>query len=254
MTQHVGQGAPQCGLMKPGHTFVFRLPPPFPRYTLLPIYPREFGNIGRMECLLDMRLNAPIRLLIVLVAILASAPASAQIYKWVDERGVTNYSNQPPTDPDAAKKLAIVEDRISVYTPDKALMRAIEAARQGSNQALSERVASLERQLEAERRARQYVSAAEAPAAYEPCQGGRAIDCSGFYSGYYPYFPAYVIAPYRPLPRNFVQARQKPGKIAGNVAGMNGFIPGNHAAASAGTEFPSRSFHAASTSRGFHTR
>jgi len=202
------------------------------------------------ECLSDMRLNAPIRLLIALVAILASAPASAQVYKWLDERGVTNYSNQPPTD--AAKKVAIVEDKISVYTPDKALMQAIEAARQGSNQALSERVASLERQLEDERRARQYVSAA--PAAYDPCQGGRAIDCSGIYGGYYLYRPAYAIAPYRHLRGNFVQTRLKPGTIAGNVVGMNGFIPGNSAAASAGNVFPSRAFHAASTSRGFPPR
>jgi hypothetical protein len=204
------------------------------------------------ECLLDMRLHAPIRLLIALLAILASAPASAQVYKWVDERGVTNYSSQPPTD--AAKKVAIVEDKISVYTPDKALMRAIEAARPRSNQGLSERVASLERQLEAERRARQYASAAEPQAAYDPCQGGREIDCGGFYSGYYPYGPAYVIAAYRHLPRNIVQTRLTPGTVAGNVVGMNGYIPGFSATASAGTAFPSRTFHAASTSRGFATR
>lgn len=195
-----------------------------------------------------MRLNALIRLLIALVAILASAPASAQVYKWKDERGITNYSNQPPTD--AAKKVAIVEDKISVYTPDKALMQAIEAGRQGSNQGLSERVASLERQLEDERRARQYVSAA--PAAYDPCLGGRAVECSGIYSGYYPYVPAYVIAPYRHLRGNFFQTRLKPGTIAGNVVGMNGYIPGN--SASAGNVFPSRNFHAASMSRGFPPR
>jgi hypothetical protein len=206
------------------------------------------------ECLLDMRLHAPIRLLIALVAILAVAPASAQVYKWVDERGVTNYSNQPPADPTAANKVAIVEDKISVYTPDKALMQAVEAARQRSNQGLSERVASLERQLEAERRARQYASAAEVQTAYDPCLGGRAIDCSGIYNGYYPYRPAVVIVPFRYRPRSIVQTQLTPGTIAGNVVGMNGFIPGNSAAASAGTVFPSRTFHAASTSRGFATR
>jgi hypothetical protein len=201
-----------------------------------------------------MRLHAPIRLLIALLAILASAPASAQVYKWVDERGVTNYSNQPPTDPKAANKVAIVEEKISVYTPDKALMQAVEAARQRSNQGLSERVASLERQLEAERRARQYASAAEPQAAYDPCQGERAIDCSGFYSGYYPYGPAYVIAAYRHLPRNIVHTRLTPGTVAGNVVGMNGYVPGFSATASAVTVIPSRTFHAASTSRGFAAR
>ena len=190
------------------------------------------------EYLIDMRLHAPIRLLIALVAIIASAPASAQIYKWVDERGVTNYSSQPPDDPKAAKKVAIVEGKISVYTPDRALTQAIEAARQGSNQALSERVASLERQLEAERRARQYASVAETPAAYDPCLSGRAIDCGWIYRGYYPYGPAVVLVPFRHLPGRIVQTKLAPGTIA----------------ASAGTVFPSASFHAATASRGFAAR
>ena len=42
-----------------------------------------------------MKPRTLIRLTIVLVAILAAAPACAQLYKWVDERGVTNYFNQP---------------------------------------------------------------------------------------------------------------------------------------------------------------
>ena len=202
-----------------------------------------------------MRFNAPTRLLIALVAILAATPASAQVYKWVDERGVTNYSSQPPDDPQAAKNVAIVKDRISVYTPDKALTQAIEASRQGSNQALSERIVSLERQLDVEHRAQQYASAAEAPAAYDPCLGGRAVDCGGIYSGYYyPYGPAVVIVPVRHRPGHIVRTKLTSGTIAGNVVGMNGFIPGNPAAASAATVFPFRTFHAASTSRGFATR
>ena len=124
--------------------------------------------MNRTECPSDMRPLAPIRLLIALVAILASAPASAQVYKWVDGGGVTNYGNQPPADPKAAKKVEIIEDRVSVYTPDKSLVQAIEADRQRSNQALSQRVDDLERQLDAERRARQY-AAAEVPVAYDPC-------------------------------------------------------------------------------------
>lgn len=31
-----------------------------------------------------------------LVALLASAPAAAQTYKWVDERGITTYGPKPP--------------------------------------------------------------------------------------------------------------------------------------------------------------
>ncbi len=206
--------------------------------------------MGGTECLSDMRLNAPIRLLIALVAILASAPASAQVYKWVDERGVTNYSSQPPAD--ATKKVAIVEDKISVYTPDKALMQAIEASRQGGNHALSERVASLERQLEDERRARQYASAAPVPAAYDPCQDGRTVDCNGVYGGYYVYGPAYAIAAYRHLKPYIDHTRLKPGTTAGNVVGTRGYIPGN--SASAASMLPPRTFHTASTGRGFAPR
>lgn len=32
----------------------------------------------------------------VLIAVLASAPVAAQSWKWVDERGVTNYGSKPP--------------------------------------------------------------------------------------------------------------------------------------------------------------
>jgi len=93
--------------------------------------------------------------------------------------------------------LAIVEDRISVYTPDKSLTQAIEADRQRSNQALAERIDGLERQLEAERRSRQYAAAGEVQAAYDPCAGGRTFDCNGYYGGYYPYGYTTVVYPRR---------------------------------------------------------
>ena|SRR5690349_15342063 len=55
-----------------------------------------------------------VRLALLLLA--TAAPlAQAQTYKWVDERGVVNYSNTPP--PKAAKAQP-VEDRISVYAAD----------------------------------------------------------------------------------------------------------------------------------------
>jgi hypothetical protein len=56
--------------------------------------------------------------------LMALAPAAqAETYKWVDEKGVVNYSNTPP--PKAAKA-ATVPDRISAYTPDPSLNRAID--------------------------------------------------------------------------------------------------------------------------------
>src|SRR6266436_1036568 len=104
-----------------------------------------------------------------LAAILLAATggtAYAQIYKWVDEAGKTHYSDQAPAD---GKKPDTVADRISVYAPDPALL-ARAAAPAGSNPVLSDRVDSLERQLQAERLARQqYELASFTQAAYERC-------------------------------------------------------------------------------------
>lgn len=206
------------------------------------------------ERLSDMQPRTLTRLTVVLVAILATAPACAQLYKWVDERGVTNYSNQLPADPKAAKKLLPVEDRISVYTADKALTQAVEAFRQKSDQTSAERIASLERQLEAERLARQYAAAAAAQAAYDPCRGSGGINCNGLYSGYYPYGSGLVFIPVRHRPRSIVQTQLIPGTIAGNVVGMHGFIPGNSAAAPTRTVRPSRALFEAPISGGFARR
>ena len=56
--------------------------------------------------------------------LLACALAQAETYKWVDERGVTTYSNTPP-----ATKAQVVADRISVYPTDPALNREVELYR-----------------------------------------------------------------------------------------------------------------------------
>jgi hypothetical protein len=174
-----------------------------------------------------MRSLPPIGYLLACVALLGAAtPApSAQLYKWVDERGVTNYSNQPPADPKAAKNLGQVEGNLSVYSPDPALTRAVVAFRQESgNRALAERVDYLERQLEAERLARQY-AAPVAPVS-APCQSG---DCYGNYGTYYPagiggggFFPVHK-------QKRLPQAHLPLGATAGNVVGMSGFIPGQSA-------------------------
>ena len=49
--------------------------------------------------------------LVPMVLFAAAAPAHAQLYKWVDAKGVTNYSSTPPAGP--VKKAPVVsEDRI----------------------------------------------------------------------------------------------------------------------------------------------
>ena len=70
-----------------------------------------------------------IQLLIFLAAICATVPAAAELYKWVDERGVTNYSNEPPPAAAPGNKLARIDNKISVYTPDESFMQAVKALR-----------------------------------------------------------------------------------------------------------------------------
>ncbi|MGH8641816.1 MAG: DUF4124 domain-containing protein, partial [Burkholderiales bacterium] len=169
-----------------------------------------------------MRYPAPIGYLLACVTLLGAAtPAlSAQLYKWVDERGVTNYSNQPPTDPNTARNLRPVEGNLSVYSPDPALARAVATYRQESyKRGLAERVDYLERELAAERLARQY--APPAAALSVPCQSG---DCYGNYPAYYPggiagggFFPVGH--------KRLIPAQLPVGATAGNVVGMSGFIP-----------------------------
>jgi hypothetical protein len=54
---------------------------------------------------------------------LALIPAArAETYKWVDERGVVNYSNTPP--PATAKATQGIADRISIIESDPALRKA----------------------------------------------------------------------------------------------------------------------------------
>src|SRR6266581_4348738 len=89
--------------------------------------------------------------LVVILLGASGGPAQAQIYKWVDEAGKTHYSDTAPV---SHKKVDTVADRISVYAPDPALL-ARAAATPGSDPVLSDRIDRLERQLRAERLARQ---------------------------------------------------------------------------------------------------
>lgn len=58
-------------------------------------------------------------------ALVTAFPAGAQMYKWVDERGVVSYSNSPPPNAGKAAKVDVVEDRVSVYTPDRLINQAM---------------------------------------------------------------------------------------------------------------------------------
>ena len=159
--------------------------------------------------------------LVSVVILLAAAvgPAHAQIYKWVDEAGKTHYSDTAPMD---GKKPDTVTDRISVYAPDPLLARA--AATPGPDPALSNRLDGLERQLHAERLARQQVDlAAFSQAAYERCISERRVDCDS-YGGTMPYAGPITVVPFRHRRPVFVRTSFT-GRGAGNVVGP-GIMPG----------------------------
>jgi len=157
---------------------------------------------------------------VVILLVTAGGPACAQIYKWVDEAGKTHYSDQAPA---SGTKVGTVADRISVYTPDPALL-ARAAATPEQHPVLSDRVDRLERQLHAERLARQqYELAAFSQAAYERCVSERRVDCDG-YGGTMPYVGPIVVVPVRHR-RPVLVRTSFTGLSAGNVVGP-GIMPG----------------------------
>lgn len=62
---------------------------------------------------------------IALLFALAATPAAAETYKWVDAKGVVNYSSTPP--PSAAGKPQAIEERVSVIPADPAFAPAAAA-------------------------------------------------------------------------------------------------------------------------------
>ncbi len=137
------------------------------------------------------------RLLILFLAALFALPAAAETYKWVDERGVINYSNTPPASVKAAKPLPAAE-RVSIIQSDEATKAA--SAQRGPSY--------YEQQLEREWAQRQRLMAAEKAASPAPCTPYDYFSCGGYadyrLSDYYPYplpvFAARPIQPTRAIP------------------------------------------------------
>lgn len=151
---------------------------------------------------------------LVLAALLAlSAPASAAIYKWIDETGRTVYSNRAPASATLAKEARIVvEDEAPPSPADAARADADRRERE-----LRERIANLERQLQA----RQYAP----PVQYYPAPSPAPPSdyYAGYYSGYYPgpFYPGLVYGTtlIRPFPRfvNRLPARPLGGFRHGGI-------------------------------------
>jgi len=156
----------------------------------------------------------------------ASAPAHAQIYKWLDAAGKTHYSDTAPV---SHKKVDTVADRISVYAPAPALL-ARAAATPGSDPVLSDRIDRLERQLRGERLARHQAELAAftqaSQSVYERCVSERRVDCDS-YGETMPYAGPIAVVPVRHR-RPILVRTSFTALGAGNVVrpGSRGIVPG----------------------------
>jgi hypothetical protein len=56
----------------------------------------------------------PIALSLLILGLVAALPVNAQIYRWVDDRGVVNYANQRPESTNRAIRIDTQESRLSV--------------------------------------------------------------------------------------------------------------------------------------------
>ena len=163
-----------------------------------------------------------------LAAAAFATPAIAQVYKWIDEAGTTHYSDQAPQKRDSARKVAVVSDRVSFYEP-----APLPVSNAGRDTVLNAKVEALERQLQAERRARDSVAAAEAQAAlaaYQRCLAERRVDCDG-YAGYPQYAVPLVFAPVRRFRQPVAFTGFTPGNavpiMPGNFNGPTAITAGN---------------------------
>ena len=149
------------------------------------------------------------------VAMAWSSGSLAEIYKWVDQKGVTNYSSAPPAS-GKARTLAPGAAAVSVYPapPPRDAERA--------DAAMQARIERLENELLAERRARQTSTRAESDRrrlAYEQCLRDRRVDCdlvrdglpaTDYFTPYYAVAAPFVVAARPFLPPRRMRAGHRP--------------------------------------------
>lgn len=126
------------------------------------------------------------RRLLALAFLLASV-AHAETYKWVDERGVVNYSNAPPTA--AAKAAQPIAERVSTYETDPSLKQAVAYTVPSSYEQMLQQEWLQRQRLMAERQNVQTI--------YE-----NPVDPYDYYRGaYYPgyYYPVASVRRVRPV-------------------------------------------------------
>lgn len=142
------------------------------------------------------------------------------MYRWVDENGITNYSNNPPPKSHTGKPATIIEDLTSVYTSEKAVTEALQKRAQKSAQPPQN--ASFTREPDARAKA---AATPQPPIPYDPCMTVGDPNCRTTLYDSSPVFQGRRIA--QPL----VQPQLPAGATAGHVTGSSGYIAGQSASA-----------------------
>jgi len=136
---------------------------------------------------LNASLLQSVRGIAVLVASLGCTSTWAEIYKWVDAKGATVYSNIAPVKTSSVKNLEVVVEDQKISEAEAA------AAAARREQEVLDRISRLERQVQAQ----QYQ-----PPVYVPTPP--PVPPQYYSGGYYPstYYPTYL--PYAVFPARFV--------------------------------------------------
>lgn len=159
---------------------------------------------------------------VVCVLLAPCAATATQLYKWVDQQGVTNYSDQPPAV--AVRQHGTIQNHVSVYTPDPLLKKAIAAEHARAIDDL--RTGRRSREMQEDWLARQYLAAARPYPDYG-CNASSDPHCAGYTPYVYPLGVPYLGG--RRFPRVLPQIVLPPGTTAGNVTGGTGYMPGTSA-------------------------
>ena len=146
-------------------------------------------------------------ILILPFVLVAVAAPGAELYKWVDERGVTNYSNEAPPKGRTAKKLEVGEERFSVYTPDAQLSQAVEAERQRRSRPAPSASVTPPPVPPPPQVPLQQVSPEPRVSSYDPCLTPGNPDCSAFMFTIARRFSTAAVAPAASFSRNCRRAR-----------------------------------------------
>jgi hypothetical protein len=164
-----------------------------------------------------------------LTALSAASPLThAQVYKWTDDKGVVNYSNSKPPEGKSKKGVSVVEDRVSVYSSDPAVLQATQNARERSG--LVPPSAAVDQRPPPPAPAPVTVPPVSA---VDPCVNGYdPINCASY--GSTPIFAG------RHRPPRLVQPNLPPGATAGNVNAGTGYTPGLSTQAGLGAQPPVR--------------